>query len=111
MAITRGKNKTILAALCGTMALSGGALAQPPELSRGAIVASTCYACHGTFGVSPGSIPSFNEISTERMIDMLQGYRSGTRASSVMGRHASGYTNEEIVELAEYLGRMQKKGN
>lgn len=110
MVITWGKYKTILTALCGSMVLSGGALAQPPEISRGAIVASTCYACHGTYGVSPGSIPSFDEISPERMIDILQGFRAGTRASSVMGRHASGYTDEEIVELAEYLGRIQKRG-
>jgi len=32
------------------------------------------------------------------------------RASTVMGRHASGYTDEEIKEVAEYLGNLGKKG-
>jgi sulfide dehydrogenase cytochrome subunit len=44
------------------------------------------------------------------MIDTLKGFRSGQRASTVMGRHASGYTDEEIVEVSNYFGNLQKKG-
>ena len=97
-------------ALIGVAGLLGAAAAQAQEISRAAIIATTCYTCHGTFGVSPGTIPSINDISADRMVSILQGFRSGQRASTVMGRHASGYTDDEIKEVAEYLGNLQKKG-
>jgi len=88
---------------------SASALAQT-EISRGEVIATTCFTCHGTNGVSPSSIPSINEIPPTRMIDILKGFRSGQRASTIMGRHASGYTDEEIVEVANYFGSLQKRG-
>lgn len=86
------------------------ALAAPP-VSRGAVIASTCYTCHGTHGVSTSGIPSIDYIQPAPMIDILKSYRSGQRASTIMGRHASGYTDEEIVEVANYLGNQKKRGN
>ncbi len=109
--ILSGKSgKTVLSGLAGGLALLGAATVQAQEISRGAVIASTCYTCHGTYGVSPGSIPPIDDISAERMISTLQGYRSGQRASTVMGRHASGYTDEEIREVAQYFGNLQKRG-
>ncbi|MFN3544741.1 MAG: c-type cytochrome [Thiobacillus sp.] len=96
--------------LIAVTGLLGAAAAQAQEITRAEIIATTCYTCHGPRGVSPGSIPSINDISAERMVSILQGFRSGTRASTVMGRHASGYTDEEIKEVAEYLGNLGKKG-
>lgn len=93
----------------GVAALPVAATAEPTEISRGAVIATTCYTCHGTNGVSPSSIPSIDDIRPGRMIDMLTGFRSGQRASSIMGRHASAYTDAEIVEVANYLGSLQKK--
>lgn len=81
------------------------------EITRGEVIASTCFTCHGTHGVSPSSIPSINDIKPTRLIEILKSYRSGQRVSTVMGRHASGYTDEEIVEVANSLGNMQKRGN
>lgn len=89
--------------------LASAALAQT-EISRGAVIASTCYACHGTHGISPGNMPSINDISAERMTSMLKGFSSGMRASTVMGRHASGYTEEEINDVAQYLGKLRTGG-
>jgi sulfide dehydrogenase cytochrome subunit len=105
--------KAVTTALAGAVALAAASLAHAqtaPEITRGAVIATTCYACHGTYGVSPGAMPSINEISTENMISMLKGFRSGLRASTVMGRHATGYTDEEIVEVSQYLGNLQKRG-
>lgn len=109
MTISRYNGKAAMGLLLGAAGLLAGT-AQAQEITRGAIIATTCYTCHGTYGVSPGSIPSIDEISTERMISVLQGFRSGQRMSTVMGRHASGYTDEEIVELSKYLGNLQKRG-
>ncbi len=102
--------KAALSCLAGTLALAGAATTQAQEISRGEVIASTCYTCHGTYGVSPGAIPSINEISADRMAAILQAYRSGQRVATVMGRHASGYTDEEIREVAQYFGKLQKRG-
>jgi sulfide dehydrogenase cytochrome subunit len=117
MALAWKNRKAVTAALIGAAGLlsASAAQAQAPaaaqsEISRGAVIATTCYACHGTYGVSPGAMPSINEISADNMISMLKGFRSGLRASTVMGRHATGYTDEEIVEVSQYLGNLQKRG-
>ena len=110
MAIKDTTRNGMAFALIALTGLLGAAAAQAQEISRAQIIATTCYTCHGPQGVSPGAIPSINDISAERMVSTLQGYRSGMRASTVMGRHASGYTDEEIKEVAEYLGNLGKKG-
>ena len=103
-------SRAVLSGLAGTLALACAATAQAQEISRGEVIATTCYTCHGTYGVSPGAIPSINDISADRMISILQGYRSGQRVSTVMGRHASGYSDDEIREVAQFFGNLQKRG-
>jgi sulfide dehydrogenase cytochrome subunit len=35
----------------------------------------------------------------------MEEYRSGERASTVMARHAKGYTDDEILLIAEYFAK------
>lgn len=94
---------------CAAM-LTWGVVVQAQEITRGAIIATTCYTCHGTKGVSPGAIPSINDISPDRLVRTLKEFKEGTRASTVMGRHASGYTDDEIADVAQFFGNLQKQG-
>ena len=102
-------NPFSLAALAG-LALLASHAASAQTISRGEVIASTCFTCHGTHGVSPSTIPSIDYIPAERMIETLKAYKSGQRYSTIMGRHASAYTDEEIVEAANFLASLQKKG-
>ncbi|MCG5512406.1 c-type cytochrome [Ectothiorhodospira shaposhnikovii] len=77
------------------------------EISRGALMATTCYACHGTDGHSAGSIPSIYGYPPEIMISQMKAFRDGTRPATVMDRHATGYTDEEIKLIAEYLSTLR----
>ena len=95
--------------LAAAMLGSATASAQT-EITRGEVIAATCYTCHGTHGASPSTIPSIDYFQPERMTEILRSYRAGTRVATVMGRHASGYTDAEIVEVAMYLGKLQKRG-
>ena len=74
------------------------------ELSRAAMLSYTCAGCHGTGGVSPGSIPSIYCKSTDTIEKALKEYRDGKRFSTVMGRHVKGYTDDEIQLIAGYFG-------
>jgi sulfide dehydrogenase cytochrome subunit len=104
-------NRIQIAACCAAgLAFFSTATANAQTISRGAVIASTCYTCHGTHGNSPSDIPSIDYIPAERMAQTLKAYKAGTRYSTVMGRHASGYSDEEIVETANYIASLQKKG-
>jgi sulfide dehydrogenase cytochrome subunit len=98
-----------IAACCAAgLAFFGSAAADAQTISRGQVIAATCYTCHGTHGVSPSDIPSIDYIPADRMIQTLKAYKAGSRYSTVMGRHSSGYSDEEIVETANYLASLPK---
>ena len=79
--------------------------ASATEITRGIMLSNSCAACHGTDGRSPGAIPSINGKSSEFLSQALHDFREGKRPATVMGRHATGYTDEEIIFIADYFSR------
>jgi cytochrome subunit of sulfide dehydrogenase len=78
---------------------------------RGQILALSCSGCHGTDGKSASIMPSIYGKTTGYIESALLDFKSGARMSTVMGRHAKGYTPEEIHLIAEYFGNLSKKKN
>jgi len=78
--------------------------APPPTPAAVKNMVSNCFSCHGTDGRSPGSIPSITGISAQQALVVLQGFKSGTLPSTVMTRHAKGYTDAELEAIANYIG-------
>ena len=76
-------------------------------VSQGAMLSNSCSACHGTDGKSPGAIPSIYGKSAQFINQALSEFRSGTRASTVMGRHAKGYSDKEIKLIANYFANLK----
>ena len=91
------------------MTSSPGLAQETGEILRGQILASTCFACHGTDGISPGAIPSIAGIPADSLRRTLQEFRDGRRPSTVMGRHATGYSDAEIASIADYLSRVSRE--
>lgn len=77
------------------------------EISQGAMLSNSCSACHGTDGKSPGAIPSIYGKSGQFIHKALTEFRAGTRPSTVMERHAKGYTDEEIQLIADYFAGLK----
>lgn len=77
--------------------------ASAAEISQGAMLSNSCAACHGTDGKSPGAIPKLHGKSAEFIENALKEFRSGERDSTVMQRHATGYSDEEIALIADYF--------
>ena len=86
-----------------TLLFNIASLANAVEISQGAMLGNSCAACHGTGGKSPGDIPSINGKSAEFISRALTEFRDGSRPSTVMGRHATGYSDEEIRQIAEFF--------
>lgn len=77
------------------------AMAAPP--AEGAMLANTCAGCHGTDGISGGpTIPSIAGFPAPYLKRMMTEFKSGKYPSTVMGRIAKGYTEEEIARIADF---------
>ena len=92
------------------MALLGGglilALNAQAEAPSAEALAYTCVGCHGANGVSGGpATPSIAGISEDFFTENMQGYASDEIPSTIMGRIARGYTEEEIELLAGYFSQ------
>lgn len=89
------------AMLLGSVLLLGSAqLMAAPSAS---MLANTCAGCHGTNGISHGpAAPNIAGKSATYINDVMASYKSGDRHSTIMGRIAKGYTEEEIALIAEY---------
>ncbi|HEX9628316.1 MAG TPA: c-type cytochrome [Acidiferrobacterales bacterium] len=105
------KSKLLLPLLPLTAALAlGAAPAAGAEISptAAANMANNCFACHGPDGRSPGTMPSLHQLTAQNMTALLKQFKTGERPSTVMGRHAKGYSDAEIEALAEYIAGLQK---
>jgi sulfide dehydrogenase cytochrome subunit len=80
---------------------------QAGDVSRGEMLSASCAGCHGTDGHSPGSIPDISGKSAEFIRTSLLEFKSDQRPSTVMGRQAKGYSDEEIQLIAEYFGKLK----
>jgi len=74
--------------------------AQAPS-PRGVMLANTCVGCHGQGGSSMGpATPTIAGMAVDTFTDSMKAYREDKRPSTVMGRLAKGYTDEDIAEMA-----------
>ena len=76
--------------------------------ARDQVLSLSCSGCHGPEGRSSGIIPSFYGKSPDYIESALRDFKTGARTSTVMGRHAKGYSDEEIHQIAEYFGSVWK---
>ncbi len=103
------KYKTIVQSLliAGGLALGGAAFAATPSAS---MLGNTCAGCHGPDGSSTGpATPSIAGISEEYMIETMEDYAKGKYASTIMGRIARGYTEDEIKAMAKFFAGKKMK--
>jgi len=93
---------TILATVAALGLSAASAMAGPTE-----DLARSCNACHGLNGVSVGpSMPSIAGLPEKYLKSVLLQWKSGERYSATMGRHFTGYTDEELSKLATYFSKL-----
>jgi len=87
----------------GVVALAASAGAVAGGASAG-MLADTCFGCHGTDGRSNGpAIPTIAGLSNDYFVETMAGYASGEIPSTIMGRIAKGYSEEEIAAMATFF--------
>ncbi len=96
-AILRAAAVTFIA---GAAFMTGPAQA---EMASGAVLANTCFSCHGTDGKSVGDMPSIAGKSESFITQKLKAFRSDELEATIMNRIAKGFTDDEIAALAKFF--------
>lgn len=87
------------------LAFSGTAFAAQPDA---AMLSNACAGCHGTNGGSAGyTMPSLASQSKTAIVEAMKKFKSGERPSSIMGRLAKGYTDEQINTMGEFFSKQK----
>lgn len=72
-------------------------------VERGQLMADTCMSCHSGIN-SEASIPNLSHYPSSMIVSQMKAFRDGTRPSTVMVRHAKGYSDDDVAMIAKYLG-------
>lgn len=73
------------------------------------MLSNACAGCHGTNGVSAGpSMPSLAGQNKVAFVEAMKAFKSGDRPSSIMGRIAKGYSDEQVDLMAGYFSQQKQ---
>ena len=87
-------------ALAGTLAAGAGAPAAAAEAPPGA---SSCTGCHAARPLADSSIPRIAGRKATDIVGFMRNYRSGAWPSSVMGRIAKGFDDQQTEAIAAWF--------
>ena len=99
----------------GTLAVTaamlvGVAHAQAPVGSTlGRNLAAQCATCHGTNGNSVAEVPSLAGQPAATTVQKMKDYRDGKLPASIMHQLAKGYTDEQILLMADYFSKQNSQ--
>ncbi len=94
-----------LALAAGALAFSATAFAAPPSAE---MLANACAGCHGTNGGSAGdTMPSLASQSASSIVESMLKFKSGERSSTIMGRLAKGYSDEQIKAMGGFFAKQK----
>ncbi|BAU57405.2 c-type cytochrome [Halorhodospira halochloris] len=100
----------VLLAWSAVGAAESGQADQGGEITRAQMIAYSCFSCHDRTGEGIKSMPPISGFSEEQMAAMLKDFKDNGDGVTVMDRHATGYSDEDIREVAAYLANMEWPG-
>lgn len=78
------------------VAASGPLAAQGTGADTARNIAASCTGCHGTGGVSAGTVVSLAGQPKDDLVAKMQEFKAGKRSGTIMPQLAKGYTDEQI---------------
>jgi cytochrome c553 len=82
-------------------------MAQDAHLARN--LAATCANCHGTDGAARGDMKPLAGVAAEKIIAMINDFKSGNAPATIMHQISKGYTDEQIRLVAGYFAAQQPR--
>jgi cytochrome c553 len=84
------------------------------DAARGKSLAYTCLGCHASEGYKNAqpmySVPRLNGQSAAYIVAALKGYKNGERGHKTMHSHAISMSEQDMWDVAAYLGGAALKG-
>lgn len=68
---------------------------------------ANCFNCHGTEGRTHSAIPAIAGRDRTYLEETLKSFKAGSKPATIMHQLAKGYTDDEIVVLADYFSRQK----
>jgi cytochrome subunit of sulfide dehydrogenase len=103
------KSVTTTALMLATVLASAApAMAQDKNLGRN--LSAQCANCHGTNGVAKDAIVGLAGRDKNYIIEQMKAFKDGKRtgaASTIMHQIAKGYTDEQVVAMAEFFSKQK----
>ena len=95
----------LLTLAVGLLATSPLLAAEPPP-PAGRLLASQCFQCHTNTAGQNGGFESITGKDPIEIIKEMKEMKSKKLPEDIMERHAKGYTDEQIRQLAIYLASL-----
>lgn len=83
---------------------ASGAAAPPPAV--GQLLASQCFQCHSNVPGQRGGFESITGKEAKEIVKKMQEMKSKSVPENIMERHAKGYTDAQLQQLATYLATL-----
>ena len=98
----------LAAGLMSALCVVQSARADGEAVPEAELLAAMCDTCHGIGGAGARPNPSIQGIDTADFVDLLKAFASGEEKSTIMRRHAEGYTDAQIQALADHYAKQGK---
>lgn len=93
-----------LALVTGALALGISSAVSAGGTPTASMLSDTCNGCHGMNGNSVGpASPTIAQMEKVAFIETMKGFQSDEIFSTIMGRIARGYTDEELELMADHF--------
>jgi cytochrome c553 len=89
----------ILSTAAFIIAVTGAAAAGPADIPAGA---AACSGCHPAKAGVETPVPRLNGRDPATIVAAMTEFRAGSRPSTVMGRVAKGFSDDEIKAIAAW---------
>ncbi|TWS98333.1 cytochrome c [Reyranella sp. CPCC 100927] len=73
----------------------------------GQAMAQACYVCHGPDGKSVGPIAPLVGLPKDHIVRQMAEFKTDRRPGTIMNRIAKGYTDEQIVAIADFIATLK----
>jgi len=107
---TRTNSRRFFGMTSGAMgflfAVSTVSSAQSATSAPGRLLASNCAQCHGMTDAAPG-FDRLTGKAASKLLRKLHKYQSGAEGEGIMTRHAMGYTDQQLRDLAQWLSQQR----
>lgn len=92
-----------------TVDVAPRSIAAEPSPATLALLASSCFSCHGPQGRSTNVIPSIAGQPESRLLQRMQSFKAGTAAeATIMTRLMKGYDEDQIKALARWFAEVKQ---